>query len=492
MSITILGLAILPIGVVSIFNRKRLVYLTLASAPFVSTAIVNFETTSLRPYHYFGALLVVRQLMDYALGARRRAVGSSSIPGLLLFFYACILGSLFMPVLLEGTVEVVSFDTSYIEYGRTEPLEFSMRNLKQVFFPSFLVVLFFSVRAELLTVERLRTAVSVLRGAAIATALFGVVYQVLVYAGQYELLLKVFHTFTGSSDSAFYHGSELVNLFDATRNYGALGGIPRMLTPVGEPAFTSVFLAMGAALAAPTLVLVRRGAGRGVAAVSSSYGLIVAVILAGSTTGYLALVILGALTFALSRLRRAKVMGGGAMRTAIMGLCVILTLSVAVMAMQIIGNFRFSEYLLGEHVAKIVSGTGSGGMRMDTISYTLTEVVGNSPVLGVGWGSHRSGTTLTGLLASVGIVGTAAYLAFFCSSIFNGFYVGRTSRDNQLKQVSYELTVACAVVAGVTLVAYPALFLFPWQWCLVAAIDAAVRLNSMDSGIYSRQITAVR
>jgi len=469
-SITPLGFILIPLGVIAASNRRYILWLTILSLPLVSSSLLNFATTSVRPFQYCIALLIMRQVLDPIVQRRNSGFQIGPSGRMLLLFQGAVLLSLLMPILFRGAIWIVSIDTGYVEYERTRPLAFSSHNVTQLIFQTSLVALYFSLKRELSSVDRLQTSVRLIVGAAIGVLVFGVAYQILSYRGQYGPLFSLFHFFTGSSDTAFAHVDDMRALFDNTKAYGSLGSIPRMLTPVGEPAFTSIYLALGAAMALAGSARFRARHG-GLTRSLAPYALVVGVILAGSTSGYLALLLLLAAnllmaSYASKQRRRVRI------RTVAILVGIMFLSIVAVVAIQSLGSFSFGKYFLTEHVDKITQGAGSGSIRLDALIYTLREVVFKSPILGVGYGSHRSSTSITGLLASVGIIGTFFYVAFVLKSLNGCRRAIRNTRDENLAKVGYQFLTAGTVLFPVILVVSPSVFMFPWQWFVAAGLDA--------------------
>ena len=152
MNITPLGFIVIPLGVLLfIKGRKYLMWALIISAPFFDTGIIqlHFWTTIIRPFFYFGALLLLRIILDMAVFRYIEIDLSCKETRWLIIFLFFVALSLMMPILLEGEVNVLNIESSLdaaVRWGiesHSEPLHLGRINFTQALYPFFMIFLFF-------------------------------------------------------------------------------------------------------------------------------------------------------------------------------------------------------------------------------------------------------------------------------------------------------------------------------------------------------------
>ena len=90
-----LGLILIPVGaLLFVWSRRRLLWATVASIPFFFVVVLDLGFTLVKPFQYFGLLLVLRAVIEFVLqrgnrglsvpppGAAVRASAAAQLPGL--------------------------------------------------------------------------------------------------------------------------------------------------------------------------------------------------------------------------------------------------------------------------------------------------------------------------------------------------------------------------------------------------------------------------
>lgn len=467
--ITPIGVLLVPLAAALFFASRRYLFLaTVLSFPLFMVVCFQVGGTEVRAVYVLGAALMARQLLDavVAQGEDSRRWRPSWIGSTTWLFLALLTLSLFMPALLEDRVYVVSTEVAFRDYAEVEILGFSGRNITQLVFPGFMVLLFFSVRAELRSAADVYDSLRWFVAGALITLASGLVMQVLFEAG--TGLSTFMRVFRGNPETYTI----------ANRMRPGVWPFPRMFSLAGEPGYTGLLFVGLAAFAAPIGWMER-----GRAAARARWLFVVATlgaILSASTTAFLAFAILlvGLVLLPLGRTMKLE-------RTPQLRLPVFTVTSLAVVVVaalivvRIVAPDAFSllEYVDTSHVAKLRAEEGSGVTRMATVDYTLNEVLPRSPLLGVGVGSHRSGALAASILGMAGVIGLATFLLINVLAFVRGYRTYRTATD--VRESAFGLAIAMALFAIVPtmLVGKSQVALtFAYYWYLLVLADRGLDL----------------
>lgn len=469
------GYMFIPILLFAIvMGRKWLFRLTVFSVGLFGVSVANLSVTELRPFELAGVILILA--WGFGLPAKARRSGRISRPAFwLLLFLVSVVVSTAMPLVLKGGVQVVSINTAYTDYYRTQPLTFSWTNITQLMYVVFMVAFCMALSSMMRQHRYLETTVRVLAASGTVVAVSGFIFQVGILLGRVGALTFLFHAFGGPS-ALPYQWSHY--------DFSASGGVPRIYSLAGEPGYTSSFLlaVLGLHLAAflgrPDLLGgTRRARFRG-------FLIVAAMLLSGSTTAYLGLAVLFGVTVIVwfsshpesgrsNRRRYVKFLGVSAAAMA----AIFMTWGVFG-----VGHFDVARYIYNTHVEKLFGeGGGSGPIRLEAVKYSLLHVFPKSPWLGVGWGAHRTAVLLISLLTNLGIVGTTAFFAFNWSALRAlKRRVGRAADD--LDALRLATLSALATLLVVMLIAKSAVAMIQgWYWVLVAMAIALGRSREMAS-----------
>lgn len=465
-AISPIGISLFLIAILSgaLWNRHRFIGWTFFFAPLFDLPVMWIRGTRVTPFHAIilgwsiASLLRNRKISRFFRFTRPEIA--------LLSWLAIVWLSLLMPIIFSGTVDVVTIHTPWLDYNDKVPLRFTLTNITQSIYPTFMVW------AVLVTSRAFSSESDIIW--AINNLLRGVTFVFLS-----GLLMQV---------GIFFSGAHFVHLIaqpiwgiDRTHevmarvaNYDAFGNFPRMYTLAGEPGFTANLFATAFALVS-TIMLTTYDAYslkclHRPSTLTMLSMLVFGLCVAGSTTGYLGFFLVFSLIImvvVLPRLIHLKL--PPRFSTFII---ITITVVLALLVMAYLAGFNPLRYLLSKQVGKITELHGSGATRMKTVIYSL-KLFFELPVLGVGYGSHRSGALITALLSNIGTVGTLAFFTSMC------FYIIECTRTVQHAVTNYRASIAqatcialilwlCLSAVSVSIIA----FLFPWFWLLLALIHA--------------------
>jgi len=470
-SISPIGYIIIPLGLFPFFRgRRQLFWVTVVSIPYFYTYVADLSFTLVQPYQYLGVLLILRSLIDMTLGQGRRSYSiSPATAAVLLFLFVGYL-SLIMPALLQDLIYVVPAETSYQEYENVELLRFRLRNVFQIIYPTFMILMFLSMVKEIRGVRDLKSLVRVSIFSAFVIIGFGLFHQIGMMMGQSQVVEAVFRVVTGFS--------EVPRIYST---YNMIGPLPRMFSLAGEPGYTGSYLVFVFAIVlALGYNVVRDGwslsRGKLVQLV-----LLFGLIMTGSTTSYLGLCLLVLVLMILPALFRLGTKGSRQRSTLSFSTFFAVTVGVVVLAAPIILEASYLDYVYDTHYAKLFLLEGSGSVRSMT-AQSGVEVFLKSPILGVGYGSHRTASLLTSLLSNVGALGTLAFLWFNGVIFRRGLRVCRRSADSVLISISYALLVTLATLLPVMLIGKSMIALIHgWYWLLLAMQEGCYRVYLRES-----------
>lgn len=444
---------LLPLGLLIFFFRPRyLVPILIITLPLFHLYVASVAGTPIRAFHYFGGLLICR---DIARRASSRQFNTSlpKTSALLLLFLTTVLLSLPMPVLLSGQVNVVSLDTRYRVYD-VVPLSFGPQNLTQFVYLAFGALLFFALVPGLHR-RNFNSSIRFLNTSAVIVMLSGVAFQIASLVDR-SLIDSAFWFFTGSRDTTTLFGRAA---------YGSIGLVPRMFSLAGEPGFTGLFLLLpwSFALAAPR----RRKLWL--------FMLTFSILLTGATTAYFGAAFILATGLLVSLTRRSLLRN--ILPSAGLLACMFMLFGLGCWMLLHVNPI---QYVVEAHLWKLTGDVGSGVTRSETIEYTLRNVFAKSPIFGVGYGSHRAPSFGTFLLANIGVLGTIAFL------IFNASLARRAYRVLAIPEVRKVALAAVAALCGILLAILAAkgavTVMFGWYWFLLAFIESIGRLKRFERG----------
>ncbi len=136
MEITLLGLLLIPIGVIFLFlPSKYLFFSTLFFAPFAAASVLNIEsiTFGLQPSYYFGILFILKETLNFFF-KNKFTFAKPNIFFLWFLFFSLI--SLIFPIIFENKIEVFWQDVGFY------PLTLTVHNFTQLFYLIFIFLIY--------------------------------------------------------------------------------------------------------------------------------------------------------------------------------------------------------------------------------------------------------------------------------------------------------------------------------------------------------------
>lgn len=136
MEITLLGLLLIPLGVIFLFlPSKYLFFSTLFFAPFTAASVLNIEniTFGLQPSYYFGILFILKETLNFFF-KKKFTFAKPNIFFLWFLFFSLI--SLIFPIIFENKIEVFWQDVGFY------PLTLTIHNFTQLFYLIFIFLIY--------------------------------------------------------------------------------------------------------------------------------------------------------------------------------------------------------------------------------------------------------------------------------------------------------------------------------------------------------------
>ncbi|HEY0758500.1 MAG TPA: hypothetical protein VGD59_04505 [Acidisarcina sp.] len=383
---------LLPLGVcLLLFSRKWLYRFLIASTVFSATAVFNVgsgdNASGVQVWMFFGSLWLLREAVSRLatgdLNVRRDLLAPLS---LLSLFVLIVSLSLIMPAYINGSLQIAS---PYLFDPSTSPLYFSTKNITGWVYVALGSLLAFSIAQENDTPEKLRgtARIYLLAGAFVtlwgffqlACAVVGVTYPAAIFNNSL-------------TPSAMGFNSVLPDV-----------SVLRMSSVAVEPSLFSEVLLTIIPLTVPAMLncgyVISRRADRVCFVLFA-----LALLLSTSSTAYLGLASFCVLSLGLAV--RMKILDGRATLKAVIWLglgipACFLGLYATVPLFRSVMDFSlFSK-----------SSSYSALERLMTVQNAWSYFL-QYPLLGIGWGSVGSHDTVVKLLANVGVLGLASFLAF--------------------------------------------------------------------------------
>jgi O-antigen ligase len=143
------------------------------------------------------------------------------------------------------------------------------------------------------------------------------------------------------------------------------------------------------------------------------------------------------------------------------------------MLFSIVFDMSFISWINSAHLDKLTlkAGDGSGQTRYNLFIEGI-KVFLQSPILGVGYGSHRTTSMLSSLLSNIGLVGTILFLLINYQIIKNIIKIIKRTDQFEVFILAYSLlltlgTSLITYLIGKSMVAIT----FGWYWMLLAIME---------------------
>lgn len=397
MTLTYIGYLLFPLSILVAFSRRSRIYWVAFSAPLSNLIVFNVDgmTWGFNWFMTLCSLLVLKKFIDQALGYEELISICKPDKAMVIFYVACAL-SLVATLVLEMKVQVVPIHTPFADFKYLEyiaqPLKMRMVNYTQLMYLTFMLGVYLALRDELVKIHLNPKILMAFVWSAGLVLVSGLIYQLCLSFGFISFVQKSYVFFTGHE--------ELMMQWK-----GGFAGIPRMYSLAGEASGTSVIF-----LISFVFVLMffhpdyYRWDKKNLAIV-----FIIGVFISGGTSGYVGLAILLSLLLLLCLSNLAT---GHFCRSLIVSNRYYLVALLAFIAVCIALSFVEVREVASYHLNKIIaepSKSSSGEIRAATIQAGI-DVFLQSPLIGVGIGSHRTTSLISSLLANTGVVGAGSFL----------------------------------------------------------------------------------
>jgi len=459
MEVTPLGLIVIPLSIILFLLAPRglfwgvIICLPLWQAVILRVPSITFEAD---PALYFMLLLLLRRALDYLL-IKRITIPRTRAYMLLAIFLVAVAVSLIMPLLIAGGSSAQPVDGPYLPFA-PQPIYFSRVNITQTLYIFFWALSSLILTKEMYHLKRLKRVIKLVIIMGVITVLTGLVNQVFRLL-EMDTLAYNMYAILGGRDLSFLRKE--------------VAGLPLMYSIAGEPGWTSSFLLLvlgligvPSFLGSTNLVWSRR--------VNVAVLLFIILgLLLGGTTGYIGLVIFftSGLVFLKLRLPTLHFINVTKRWIAIG----ILSTTLLVLIFRMIG-VSLVTYLEKAHSAKLLLESGSGPTRL-LYAIENVKLFMQYPILGVGFGSSKSSSLITGLLSNIGLLGILPFLWFNWALLRENLRVYLHAGDREFMILSLALSLSFLAFFGASLIAKSmGTLTHPWYWLLLTMLAVLPRL----------------
>ena len=143
-------------------------------------------------------------------------------------------------------------------------------------------------------------------------------------------------------------------------------------------------------------------------------------------------------------------------------LTILFFLTLILLALAIFDDFRI--YLIQNHLLKLIGGAGSGAIRFINLQHSIDLFMTN-PLIGIGYGGHRSTTLIFSLLVNLGLIGTFIFFLMIFNIIFKN--------KNVILNKSLPMGLSTALLVWIILSPISqtgVALLFPWLWLVIGLL----------------------
>jgi len=457
LEVTPIGWILLPLGIACFFFAPNGLYpLMVFFVPFSATAVVNIgsgdSASGVQATIFFGALWMAREFPKF-FRARNSPIGQNlrqPSTHLRWFLLVAIL-SLIMPIWINGHVYIDDPEFSN-GFSNSEPLVFRLRNITQIIYLLYGILLAVLVAFRNSTLRQLLASVRIFLISAIFVSAWGFLQ---FFCSLLNVTYPAFIFNSSATGSAQGYLDQLEDL-----------GITRVSSVATEPSTLAACLLVA-------FVLVLFSVTRDLTVISKRWDRFALVVIFGalmistSTTAYLGLAAVLVIYLAFLKhtnfLRRKHIV-------ALVALAAFIALTIALFspARDIFISLVVSK---GE--------TYSGIARAYSVALAAQYFL-QYPILGLGWGSVTSHDLVFKLLSNTGLLGFSAF-SFFLVSLLRRLWRG--SRMAGTGNPEWQWWSACLLGACVVLVFTNATagfdFVFEYLWFLLGLAMSVPLIHSL-------------
>jgi O-antigen ligase len=400
LEVTPIGWILIPLGIAYfLFAPGRLYMWMVFSLPFSATAVVNIgsgeSASGVQATMFFGALWMAREFPKF-LGTQDSQIKQNlrSPTNQLRWFVLVAVVSLIMPLWINGRLYIDDPEFSN-GFANSAPLVFRLRNITQVVYLVYGVVLTILVAFKNSDVRELMRSVRIFLISCVFVSLWGFLQ---LFCSLLNITYPAYVFNTSATGSAQGYLDRLEDL-----------GISRISSVATEPSTFAacLLIAFVFVLFAVTgkLPLISRGWDR--FALAAIFG---ALMISTSTTAYLGLaVVFVVYMFFLKQMRIRR-------RKYVIALLALVGLVGLMVAFFSPAQDIFTSLVVGK------ADTYSGVARAYSVALAAQYFL-QYPILGLGWGSVTSHDLVFKLLSNAGILGFSAFF-FFLFSLFRRLWRG--------------------------------------------------------------------
>jgi len=458
MSITPLGYILIPLGIVLFLRGTRsLFYSVVVTSSLFATCLITTELTLLRTPYYFTLLLIARKFTDAVM--RRDFTFLKTRENLYLFlFLGVVIMSLIMPIIAQGKVWVIPIDSSVglLELLTPALLELRLSNFTQAIYMLFFAASFLAFVSE---IKSLSTIIFVAKGlvySSVATILIGLIFQLFIITGNKYLIQKIY-TITGLYDS---------------RIFGAviLGEQFKMFTTTGEPGVTAFHCLIGLGILSGFILSKKRAFfGSRIRTTMLFLFLALGILLTGSSTGYYGIMLL-VFAVVFTTILRSHI-SLIAIKRILRFLMIFFLMFIGLFfIIRFLTNMPLLDYFIKNHIEVLTKGERSGEIRAYLAIKNL-QIFLQYPLLGIGYGSTRSLSMSTFLLANVGLLGIGTFYMFNFSIFKKGYIIIRNGPHTDVSMLVQGFLIAFIVSFLLLQFAQSeSMMLIVYYWLLLAVL----------------------
>jgi O-antigen ligase len=445
LEVTPIGWILIPLGFVfCLFAPGGLYACMVFFLPFSATAVVNIgsgdSASGVQATIFFGALWMVRELPRF-LSARDSPTGQNlrQPANHLRWFVLVAMLSLIMPIWINGRIYIEDPEFSN-GFSNAEPLLFRLRNITQIVYLVYGVLLAILVAFRNSQVRELMRSVRIFLISSVFVSLWGFLQ---FFCSLLNITYPAYVFNTSATGSAQGYLDQLEDL-----------GISRVSSVATEPSTLAacLLIAFVFVLFAITrkLPLISKGWDR--FALAIIFG---ALMISTSTTAYLGLAIVFVIHMVL--LKRMRILR----RKHVVALLVLAGLVGLTVALFSPARDIFTSFVVGK------GETYSGIARAYSVALAAQYFL-QYPVLGLGWGSVTSKDLVFKLLSNTGLLGFSAFCFFLISLLRKLWRGSRTvgTVNSEWRWWSTCLLGACLVMVFTNLTAGFD-FVFEYLWFLL-------------------------
>lgn len=405
MEITVVGSVIIPLGLILFFLSKNLLYYVfIFFVPFSASSVINFETFTfgLQIPYYLGILwmtkVIITKLYNKNFTISKKDL---TIVNLFIIFYLIAGISLFMPFIYKGTVDV--------HYPGAEqyhlPLSFSRINVTQFVYLTFVFIITLFIYFNVKRYKEIKTTIKILLISALFTALWGL-FQFSSYYIGFEYPDFLFNNNIGFNQA-----------FGQT-----IGFYKRVNSVAPEPSKYATYLLWITPLAIGLWIYKVKDILKKHHSLIISLVLFLVLIMTTSTTAYVVfflffIILLIHIIKPLNLVRNFNI-NRNIIKIFYISLLFILVIWLIVMFINNYLNIDLQSLItVFERVTIAKTETHSFSSRTESLIHSL-KISLQSPLLGFGWGSHRSFDLISTLLVQIGFLGLIIFVSFIFKIIY--------------------------------------------------------------------------